>query len=282
MSTPISTSTTSTGQTSPHSSRRIVVALDSSTHSQFALAWTLENLTRTGDHIILLSVGVFPGTWGDYLSVAFQGPVFNAERVEGLKQQAEEFALKSLMEASKIIQEHITGQDQDSFCISHEILAYTKGTISPADVIISTCEAQDADLCVVGSRGLGGLKRVVLGSVSEYVAQHCCCPVVIVREVHGGRGLGGVKRKTGETTNTRTVEVEDLQTEAVETRMPMVGGFAGNEGENEQDDDEVGARTTRVRSASGGLHSPTSEGPGTSRAGKERGGSRDEGVLIEE
>lgn len=37
------------------------------------------------------------------------------------------------------------------------------------------------DVVVVGSHGRGFFKRVVIGSVSEYVARHCVSPVLIVR-----------------------------------------------------------------------------------------------------
>src|SRR5262249_13314232 len=49
----------------------------------------------------------------------------------------------------------------------------------PSDTLVA--EAGDADLIVVGSRGRGGLKSALLGSVSGHVIQHAACPVAVVK-----------------------------------------------------------------------------------------------------
>jgi nucleotide-binding universal stress UspA family protein len=52
---------------------------------------------------------------------------------------------------------------------------------SPAEVLVRDAEEHEADLIVVGARGLGPVERVLLGSVSESVLRHAGCPVLIAR-----------------------------------------------------------------------------------------------------
>ena len=53
----------------------------------------------------------------------------------------------------------------------------------PASSLLDAAEG--ADLVVVGRRGLGGFGRLLLGSVSEHVARHAPCPVVVVPTAAG-------------------------------------------------------------------------------------------------
>jgi nucleotide-binding universal stress UspA family protein len=50
----------------------------------------------------------------------------------------------------------------------------------PADALLE--QGTDATLIVVGRRGLGGFKSLLLGSVSQQVVQHATCPVVVVNQ----------------------------------------------------------------------------------------------------
>jgi nucleotide-binding universal stress UspA family protein len=49
------------------------------------------------------------------------------------------------------------------------------------DEIVRLSEEIGAGLIVMGSRGLGGMKRALMGSVSDAVVRHAHCPVMIVR-----------------------------------------------------------------------------------------------------
>ena len=51
----------------------------------------------------------------------------------------------------------------------------------PADAILDVAEEQDADLIIVGNKGMTGAKRFLLGSVPNKVSHHAPCSVLIIR-----------------------------------------------------------------------------------------------------
>jgi len=48
--------------------------------------------------------------------------------------------------------------------------------------LVALAEEIGADLIVMGSRGLGGVRRMLMGSVSDSVVRHAHCPVLVVRQ----------------------------------------------------------------------------------------------------
>ncbi|OAG69959.1 universal stress protein [Corynebacterium ulcerans] len=69
--------------------------------------------------------------------------------------------------------------------IAHEVapdikIGYTIAEGSPIDMLLEM--STDVTMIVMGSRGLGGLSGMVMGSVSAAVVSHAKCPVVVVRE----------------------------------------------------------------------------------------------------
>jgi nucleotide-binding universal stress UspA family protein len=51
---------------------------------------------------------------------------------------------------------------------------------NPGQALCAFAEEIEADAIVMGSRGRGGFKRALLGSVSDHVVRHARCPVLIV------------------------------------------------------------------------------------------------------
>lgn len=52
---------------------------------------------------------------------------------------------------------------------------------NPGEEILSVLNKESVDLAVLGTRGLSGIKRFLLGSVSDWIVQEAPCPVLIVR-----------------------------------------------------------------------------------------------------
>lgn len=62
----------------------------------------------------------------------------------------------------------------------------------PGESIVAAAEAEGADIIVMGTRGLGKVGRLILGSVSDAVIRHAHCPVVVVHpQPDGARSVPG-------------------------------------------------------------------------------------------
>lgn len=67
--------------------------------------------------------------------------------------------------------------EAEMFGVGVEVLTFDG---DPADALVKVAETENADLVVVGNRGMAGLKRFALGSVPNKVSHHCPCSLLIV------------------------------------------------------------------------------------------------------
>jgi nucleotide-binding universal stress UspA family protein len=57
----------------------------------------------------------------------------------------------------------------------------SEATASVVETIVNQADKENADLIIVGTRGLGGFKKLLIGSVSSGVVSHAHCPVLVIR-----------------------------------------------------------------------------------------------------
>jgi len=141
---------------------RVVCAVDGSPHSERALTFALEEAEVRG---IPLTIVIARPT----LSARWSGDVGLAEPVR--LHQAEE--LQKTAQALLDEAERQRGRPA-GVPTAVEVL-----NGPPAEVIEDY--VQPSDLLVVGSRGVGGVRRLLLGSVSSALVQTARCPVLVVR-----------------------------------------------------------------------------------------------------
>jgi nucleotide-binding universal stress UspA family protein len=137
----------------------IIVGIDGSVHSRRALEWAISEAAIRRTPLTVLTVQqAIAGYWGPV--VYPQDPDF-AEQ------------------AAKVAQEETDGVLEKLDAGSRPPSVTVRAVVGlPADEILTA--AQDADMIVVGSRGAGGFKKLLMGSVSSQVTYHAHCPVVVI------------------------------------------------------------------------------------------------------
>jgi nucleotide-binding universal stress UspA family protein len=131
----------------------IVVGVDGSPHARRALEWGLAEARLRGGRCLLIHAYEL-GAAGSAL---------------GLAQP-----LESLQEAAAaLLEQELTFAREGGGQVEGRAVA---GAAAPALVDAS----RHADLLVVGSRGLGGIRGALLGSVSIASVHHAVCPIVVI------------------------------------------------------------------------------------------------------
>lgn len=143
----------------------IVIALDGSDQSEHAVKFYLEKMHRKGNKVVFvhcvelpemnltkardshMSPGVLAGMWKE----------------EEAKTKGLETKMKGML-----MEKGVPG-----------VLRTATG--KPGEVICRIAEEESASIIVTGTRGMGKVRRTILGSVSDYLVHHALCPVVVCR-----------------------------------------------------------------------------------------------------
>lgn len=143
---------------------RIVVGVDGSEGSRRALAWAADEARLRKWVVVAIHAYTIPPLLlaPDALAGIPAAPITDPGLIERLEEAAE-----------KLLAQEIDQVDSDDLTIEGRVVSGPA-----ADALIRA--AEEADLVVVGTRGLGGFKELLLGSVSHQVAHYSPRPVVIV------------------------------------------------------------------------------------------------------
>jgi len=135
---------------------RIVVGVDSSATSLKALRWALAEAKLRGSDVELVHAFPRPELVGMMMVVTLPS--------DDELREASALVISEALEA-------VGGAD------GVEVSMHV-GAGGPASVLVET--AKDAEMLVIGSRGLGGFRGMLLGSVTQQVIAHAPCPVVVL------------------------------------------------------------------------------------------------------
>ena len=137
---------------------KILLATDGSRDAELART-TAEDMANSTDSEVHV-VTVAPG----YPSYDIRNPAV----VEQLRKQAQD-----------ILNEQVEKIEQSGGKVAEKHLRIAERY--RAQQIVQVAEYIGAGLIVMGSRGLGGVRRALIGSVSDSVVRHAHCPVMVVR-----------------------------------------------------------------------------------------------------
>ncbi len=143
---------------------RILLAVDGSPHSQDAVEEVRRRPWPSGSSVRILAA--VPPMLPPPPAPAWSGVVVGYQEIQE-RRRAEAEALVSRVAASL--------RERGLRCETAVVLGEARGAI------LDEADRWSADLIVMGSRGLSGLKRWLIGSVAQYVVTHAPCSVEVVR-----------------------------------------------------------------------------------------------------
>ncbi|CAI7826118.1 unnamed protein product [Closterium sp. NIES-53] len=158
--------------TSSGMARRIVVAVDESSEAEFAFAWAMRHVVRDGDRLTVLHV---------------QNPIaaptslgidqFGMEDVYMPPDTSNRANVRALDDSEKLVERFmaLVAASSKAECEGRVVMGPTE------ERLVEELKQLTADLAIVGTRDHDVISRTFLGSVSDYLAHNCPCPLVVAK-----------------------------------------------------------------------------------------------------
>ena len=146
---------------------RIVLATDGSRDAELALSTAVDLAASTDSELHVVTV-----------ALGYPDPVYQIHEAS-LRYETYEEALEAVrQEAQRVLDEQVrnVGEAGGTVAEAHLRIGERRDR-----AIVHLADELGAGLIVMGSRGLGGIRRALIGSVSDSVVRHAHCPVLIAR-----------------------------------------------------------------------------------------------------
>lgn len=148
---------------------RIVTGVDGSTQSQRALQWAVEEARVHGWEVEAVYVFEHTPSWQLY--------AYGEGVTVGSEQWTRENRDATARTAQSLVDEMVAEVHNPERV---PVAAVTVEDRRPARALVERSRA--ADMLVIGSRGRGGFRGLLLGSVGQQCAQYAACPLVLMRQ----------------------------------------------------------------------------------------------------
>lgn len=147
--------------------RVVVCAVDPSCHAKAAFLWFLKHVWRPDDLVVIVYCPEPPHIPSLSFRSGFSLPTEKWKEIMT--------DMNSKIQALEI--------DYESICLEKKLHFKMRGDSTHKNAGEGIChiaEVEKADLIVMGTRGMGAVKRTIIGSVSEYVIRHASIPSLVV------------------------------------------------------------------------------------------------------